>query len=475
MEDLKYKDIYKNILDNEIYLEYDTFKNKIKLLIIYNDTVIKDATIKEAIDEIGIVIDEENLNIIENFIRLIKTSCSMAQVSFKGNLNNINKWYLLECFSRNESENIARGSIKSLYGILNNTEKLLEMSKSDPLTGLLNRVSMEDYVNNLIEEKAFFNFVMLDLDHFKSINDTFGHIIGDSVIREVAKILKSVIKDIGEAGRLGGDEFVLVRKLDHAPTIEENRELCRIIRSRVEEARKYNSVMSYVTVTVGLTTSPFDGATYQELYSKADKALYKGKYKGRNCYVIYIDALHKNINTGKKLSDITIENFKNKASISEFIGSLFTSILELKRSPYDKFDEIFNYFNLDRISYKVLENNEFKVVVSKTADPKKEKIEFFKVNNIEAYDDLFEVDQAFILNDVSEFKSRNKHKKSAISVPYDYGSIIEVACGKKSRLDLIISFEVIGDRRIWMKEQLNGMKVVARMLASFYYLEKNNK
>lgn len=467
-------DICKKILENVGYFEFDTISNKILLYVVHGEILAKNITTEDLISSVNCQIDEDNLNIIHDFKRLMKNDYSNNQSSFKCSYDGITKWFLIEAFQRNENERIARGIVKSLSGIINNNEKLLELSKTDPLTGLLNRTSMEDYVSNLINENVYFNFLILDIDYFKNINDTFGHIIGDGVIRDIAHILKKIVGDEGEAGRLGGDEFTVIRKLDHEPSEEENRDLCRRIRSAIIDFAKVNSVMSYITVTIGLTSSPYDGKTYEELYSKADKALYKGKFKGRDCYVMYMDSLHKDINTDKKISDVNIENFKKKVSISEFIGCLFNSLLELKKKPEDKMIEIFNYFELNRITYITHSKDGFKVIKS-FSNKIKETLDYIKINDYEGYSDLFEVDSAFLLNNVSDFKQRNKNKDVAIEIPYNYGSVVQIATGKQNPMDLIISFEVIGDRRIWMKEQINGMKVIARMLSSFYYLDESNK
>jgi diguanylate cyclase (GGDEF)-like protein len=121
---------------------------------------------------------------------------------------------------------------------------------------------------------------MLDLDHFKEKNDNFGHLVGDVILREVAHILKSNLREIDIIGRYGGEEFTIVLAgtgrngaLQVAERIREN------IASAVFKA--YDEVVS-TTVSIGVSVFPDDGANIDSLIEAADKALYKAKETGRN-------------------------------------------------------------------------------------------------------------------------------------------------------------------------------------------------
>lgn len=165
--------------------------------------------------------------------------------------------------------------------------KLKQLSETDWLTGLYNRRTVIQKINNLIlkgdgtEEHAF---IIVDIDYLKGLNDNFGHQFGDSVIVETAMRLKETLRNDGFCGRLGGDEFVifienigdekiLLKKLD-------------LLRCRLE--KKYDNDC-FVTGSLGLSKYPSDGVTFQELYEKADKALYSAKKQGRNQFVVYKD------------------------------------------------------------------------------------------------------------------------------------------------------------------------------------------
>lgn len=163
-------------------------------------------------------------------------------------------------------------------------EKLHEMATTDGLTGIYNRM----YFNQAIEEefmKAINRFpisiVICDIDFFKKINDTFGHLFGDKVLKELANIMKSTIRNHDVLARFGGEEFALVlpnADADQAFMVMER--LRRKIMDYVFED-KYHSVK--VTMSFGIASYPEHGSSVRRILKKADEALYQAKGDGRNC------------------------------------------------------------------------------------------------------------------------------------------------------------------------------------------------
>ncbi len=168
-------------------------------------------------------------------------------------------------------------------------EKVQKLSITDGLTKLYSH----RYFKQRLEEELILanryssqlSLLILDIDHFKHYNDTYGHVAGDHVLMEVAKILK------GQAGmnhlvaRYGGEEMVLI-----APetTKEQAMELAEKIRKAVESnSFSVGKEMTRVTVSIGVATFPQDALTNLDLISKSDKALYAAKGRGRNRIVAY--------------------------------------------------------------------------------------------------------------------------------------------------------------------------------------------
>ncbi|HJP13604.1 MAG: GGDEF domain-containing protein [Nitrospinota bacterium] len=164
-------------------------------------------------------------------------------------------------------------------------EQLHAVQYTDPLTGLLNRRGFEDSGARELSRTArtgqTMGFVILDIDKFKNINDTYGHPAGDDVLRELAQILREQTRTLDHVFRFGGEEFGVV--LPHTPP-EEMIHVCERIRTKVEETHfasmpKAGAVMiSMGALSVGSEKRP----KLENVYPVADELLYRAKQEGRN-------------------------------------------------------------------------------------------------------------------------------------------------------------------------------------------------
>ena len=155
---------------------------------------------------------------------------------------------------------------------------LEKLSARDPMTGLYNRRALEERIETL-HQAGYDTFALLDLDHFKQVNDTFGHGIGDDVIRTAAKVIQSDTESI--AVRLGGEEFMLVMRGQDAP--ERAEAMRQAITLRV--AREVGGLDRLVTASMGLAVVPFSAVPnsgFEDIYALVDALLYDAKETGRN-------------------------------------------------------------------------------------------------------------------------------------------------------------------------------------------------
>ena len=163
-----------------------------------------------------------------------------------------------------------------------------EVSHTDALTFLPNRKWI---ISNLQHEVMFSDrygtplaISMLDIDHFKKVNDTYGHMAGDDVLRKLAIELRDHIRHPDSIGRYGGEEFLVI--LPHSTVqaaAEQAERLCRHIRSlQIQSAE--NTIA--LTISIGIAQYKIHNEDWQEFLSRADNALYQAKNKGRNQWVI---------------------------------------------------------------------------------------------------------------------------------------------------------------------------------------------
>ncbi len=164
-------------------------------------------------------------------------------------------------------------------------EALRRLATRDQLTGLLNRRELDRVLAEERERALRFGhrlaLVMVDIDHFKAVNDTHGHLAGDAVLREVARRLGGEIRSVDRVARFGGEEFAIILVQTDAPgALDVARRICAAIER--EPIVAGDTVALNLTVSAGVAVLPEDGRSEGELVAAADKALYAAKQRGRN-------------------------------------------------------------------------------------------------------------------------------------------------------------------------------------------------
>ena len=154
-----------------------------------------------------------------------------------------------------------------------------KLSERDLITGLYNRGSFERYVKRRLNEAGGGTFYMIDLDDFKAVNDTYGHVAGDRVIMGMAEILREVFGEEAVIGRLGGDEFAVFENKSDTRKEAEEKARKAMEAYRTMSGRYGNEVV--LSCSIGLYREK-GNETFENLYSRADEALYfsKNSYKG---------------------------------------------------------------------------------------------------------------------------------------------------------------------------------------------------
>lgn len=160
-------------------------------------------------------------------------------------------------------------------------QELQELASVDPLTGLLNRRSFMELLTRCIRDSrpeqpgALF---ILDIDHFKAVNDTWGHPAGDVVLQNVARIIQNSLRKGDHTGRLGGEEFAVLLP---SASGDEALMLAERIRRQLEEAIIETPEAS-IAVTISIGVALLYGHSIDSVQEAADKALYQAKHNGRN-------------------------------------------------------------------------------------------------------------------------------------------------------------------------------------------------
>ena len=206
----------------------------------------------------------------------------------------------------------------------------------DSLTGVIARGFIIDYAKVLIKEDKPFAMCIVDIDNFKLFNDNYGHQVGDEVLKTVAKDLAECVGSRGLVGRYGGDEFLILFLDGHG--YDETHAFVKTLYGPGKAIRRtvcLDKIHPFLTATTGAASYPDDAKNYDELFKKVDKALYRGKLKGRNCYITYVEEKHGHIDVHKKDKQSILVAFEDLARIAQSKQNVHTKMKQIVDYAYD--------------------------------------------------------------------------------------------------------------------------------------------
>ncbi len=183
------------------------------------------------------------------------------------------------------------------------SEKIAHMARYDTLTGLPNRMMVTEALGEAMryadQWRTRCAFLMIDLDRFKAVNDTLGHLVGDQLLARVSERLKTIVTDNELCGRLGGDEFaIVVRDASDHNRVER---VAHAVIDRLSRPYEVDHHTLYIGASVGSAIGPRDGSTVETLMRNADLALYRSKEEGGGQHFGYEPELHANAEERRKL------------------------------------------------------------------------------------------------------------------------------------------------------------------------------
>lgn len=222
----------------------------------------------------------------------------------------------------------------------------------DSFTGVYNKKTITEYAKKRLAEEKEKRIVIaiLDVDHFKSVNDTFGHLYGDKVLARVGGRLKEIVGEDGVIGRIGGDEFMIVfNGLDDDQVL---RGMLRAIRTQIkwEFAEDFENLS--ITCSIGASIFPVNGRDYESLFKKADCCLYIAKEKGRDRYVFFRDEMHR-ASYEAMLNKSQLNAMNNPREIRELknIASFMESaVTDSRKAVLDAMRHMKDTFGIDNIN-----------------------------------------------------------------------------------------------------------------------------
>ena len=334
----------------------------------------------------------------------------------------------------------------------------------DSLTGVYNKKTITEYAKKRIAEEKEKRIVIaiLDVDNFKSVNDTFGHLYGDKVLARVGGRLKEIVGEDGVIGRIGGDEFMIVfNGLDDDQVL---RGMLRAIRTQIkwEFAEDFENLS--ITCSIGASIFPVNGRDYEDLFKKADCCLYIAKEKGRDRYVFFRDEMHR-ASYEAMLNKNQLNAMKNPREIRELknVASFMENAMtDSRKAILDAMRHMKDTFGIDNIN--IYYGQGMKKVYSFGSDIPEAKDAMYVFS--EEFQKLMGENERFLqigfadaFSDITpDFCGRMKAERIA--------STIQCYIGDKRNIKGLVTFNKCREASQWANYEIDCARIFAAVLSS---------
>lgn len=305
--------------------------------------------------------------------------------------------------------------LKEMSAQMRLQQERIASAQRDVLTGLRNRAGVAEDVNQILLQKRTGVFCIIDMDNFKQVNDTYGHLEGDRVLVRFAELIQSCVDKEDLVARIGGDEFIIFFP-ETLSRYEIKGKITRMIRC-IEKGLVRPRKLIRNTVSMGVALAPEDGMTFEKLYVNADRALYHVKNNGKASFCFFEEAEN---------------SVKTKVKQKMSLGEITTKLRENRMEgsfvvEYDSFEKI----------YRFLERNLVR-------EPKDVQCVLLTVNDMEGkeFDDI-------------ELQRQMEHLQHAVTLALRRG---DVTTSYSSCQMLVLLMDV---------NLLNAQRVVERILKKF--------
>ncbi len=363
-----------------------------------------------------------------------------------------------------------RKNLKSMEGIQERAEK-------DVLTNLFNRGAARQRINRLLSQPmspqtGISALLMIDLDNFKSINDTYGHLFGDEVLTRSASRIRKLFRSNDIIGRIGGDEFIVF--IDTIPDIELIQTRCQQLIDSLQTSFFEDENRIRISASVGVALVPEHGNTLTELYHKADQALYKAKKLGKNQFYIYNENDDDTVKDLVSAVNTQIDSDEQPGladnSLLHFVFQRLYETGDITGTINDILGEVGRQMNVSRVY--IFENNSDNTGCSNTFEWCNQNIEpeIQSLQNISYLSGIYkdwpaqyDENGVFYCADISRLSEDYRQHLEAQGIK----SMLHGAILDNGIFRGFIGFDECVTNRIWTTAQINTLIFLSKILAVF--------
>ncbi|MBC8569500.1 diguanylate cyclase domain-containing protein [Zongyangia hominis] len=359
------------------------------------------------------------------------------------------------------------------------SQKLLERAQRDALTKLYNKGTchslMEDALKHLDAEECA-AMLIVDVDDFKCVNDTMGHLYGDAFLMEVAAAIQKLFRGSDIVGRIGGDEFMVF--MNH---ISDAEIACKKAKEMIEAfqdiCRKEKDGLQ-VSCSVGIAMAPEHGKSYLDLFRHADFALYQAKKEGKNRYELFDQRKMEGSSDGIPMQMVTAisekidSNEKNGVSgqLVEYVLRILYKSIDIERAVDSILEIVGRQYQVSR-AY-IFENSEDDTYCTNTFEWCNDGVtpeigNLKRVSYVDdmagVYEDNFDENGIFYCRDITDLP----RQQYEILEPQGIKSMLQCAIRDNGRFKGFVGFDECNVNRLWTQEQIDALSFISEILSTF--------
>ena len=355
-----------------------------------------------------------------------------------------------------------------------------KQAERDSLTKLLNKASAQNAVADYLSSRSpesMAALLILDLDNFKTVNDTLGHLYGDAVLTQIGSTLRSLFRSHDIVGRIGGDEFLILLK--DIPGKDLVMERCQLLVDTFRELLRRLMPKLQVSISVGAALAPAHGTNYADLFRHADEALYSAKRGGKCRFHIYDsrDSYHSLSDSALPITRIDSDE-QPETGDDTMIRFVFRRLYEsrdIDATINELLAFIGTHFNVSRVY--IFENNQDNTACSNTFEwcnegitPQKESLQDLSYStDLIGWPDVYGENGVLYCSDISELEP---HIRDIVE-PQGIKSMLHCAIMDRGVFRGYVGFDECTANYLWTQGQISLLQFMAEVLAVFLIKQRS--
>ena len=351
---------------------------------------------------------------------------------------------------------------------------LWEAAHLDPLTKLYNRYGMETWITGQLERMDVHDqaaMLMIDVDNFKNVNDTYGHMLGDAILVDIAEQILLLFQKDFFCGRIGGDEFqIFALNLPKKAVCTRADALCKQIKEKYEKGHEHY----HVSISIGIAFSGKEqGRSYSELYKMADLALYQAKCNGKNGYSLYGGNVSAAIPKFRQVrqQDNTVQLGESGFSITKVLLDAVIDELALKHDPQTTIEHISRLivetFDVTRAYASCYTRDEMQIGKSYyyAQNDAPNITPNLRISGREYEKKCFNSDGIFFCTDIDKSIEPLKTELKRMNVQ----TLLQVLIYKDGKIIGTLGINNCGYKRLWQQSEIEVIHTIGKLMTDTIY------